>query len=223
MRSFRQFLESTGGLGRPFAGGTQYSGHFNLPDIRNIHKPGELPIQGVQSLQQATDLHLQNKRYGQYKDLYIMADTLEKFKALAENIMSAIDYRKTFGAPQRPSEANYMTAWYDPATHIIHGIKQNEVTGGTYPRIRNEEISRAQAPDMQILIADPRMPQGSGVLALNVETLRTKMKELGEQLHSLERTHQAWSHLAGVADRGIDAVTQQMLTPRANIQRFNHL
>lgn len=213
MRSFREFFNEAGRL--PFAGGTQYSGHFDLPDLKNLHHPDERPEGGWNSFKQIAQAGTQSYQM-QGSDTYIIRDTLEKFRALAENVMSAIKLRDSQQAighvPQfKHYQKNYEHAQYDATRNIIIGLTKNEIVGGDYPRLRNEEVDRGE--QLGVIFADTNTP---GYWSLSINVLRQRMEELGERLHNQERAYRLIHTGAGVADLGFDA----MLKPSANMPDF---
>ncbi len=189
MRSFREFFNESA-LKLPFAGGTPHTGHFDLPDLLNLHDPETRPEAGWGSIQQvgkaAVDAHRSS-----YSDTYIMRHTLVKCQALAENVMSAIQLRERqlasgYTPPVSGYQKNYEHAQFDQAHMLISGITKNEIIGGEYPRFRNEEMDRAE----QLSILYPQ-GQNSPYWILNINTLRHQMEVLKERLEAKEKTPEA--------------------------------
>lgn len=201
MRSFREFFNEAARL--PFAGGTQYSGHFDLPDLKNLHDPGERPEGGWSSFHQISRAATQARQmHG--SDAYILRDTLEKLRALAENVMASInleDRQKQLGHNQNNTgnQKNYENAEFDPRTMVISGLSRDEIIGGNYPRLRIEEMERGVT--MGILFEEiPRK-----VYSLNVNTLKSQMMKLRETLRSQESKYKFANWAGKMADTAFDA------------------
>jgi hypothetical protein len=193
MRSFREFFNEAARL--PFAGGTQYSGHFDLPDLKNLHDPGERPEGGWSSFHQisraATQAH---QMHG--SDAYILRDTLEKLRALAENVMASIK----LGHNQNNTgyQKNYDNASFDQRTMTITGLSKNEIIGGDYPRLRNEEMERGVQKGILF--------KGIGeVYSINIGKLRTEMANLRTVLRSQESKYKFANWAGKMADTAFDA------------------
>jgi hypothetical protein len=200
MRSFREFFNEAARL--PFAGGTQYSGHFDLPDLKNLHDPGERPEGGWGSFHQITRAATQaHQMHG--SDAYILRDTLEKFRALAENVMASIilkNRQKILGNIPHSTgyQKNYDNASFDPKTMIITGLSKNEIIGGEYPRLRNEEMERGV--NMGILF------EGVGeVYSIDVEKLREEMTQLRTVLRAQETKYKFANWAGKMADATFDS------------------
>ena len=210
MRSFREFFNEYAAR-LPFAGGTQHSGRFVLPDLKNIHNPGERPEGGWSSFQQiaraATQMH---QMHG--SDDYILSHTLEKLRALAENVISSInlEYRQSqLGHKQQNTgvQKNYENAKYDDTTKIISGLSRSEIVGGDYPRLRIEEMERG----VTLGILFEEIPEK--VYSINVEKLRLEMTKLRETLQSQGNKYK----FANWAGRMADKVSDASLKQTANI------
>jgi hypothetical protein len=204
MRSFREFFNEAARL--PFAGGTQYSGHFDLPDLKNLHEPGERPEGGWSSFHQvaraATQAH---QMHG--SDAYILRDTLEKFRALAENVMSSIilrDRQKQLGSTSLHTgyQKNYENAQFDPKTMIISGLSKEEIIGGEYPRLRNEEMERGATLGILFEVT-------SKIYSINIEKLRTEMASLRSILRSQETKYKVANWVGRATDNAFDAALKQ--------------
>lgn len=197
----------------PFAGGTQHTGYFNLPDLQNFYKPGTPPFGGYDSFSAMAQSKMQAHRYSD-ANLYIMRTTLEKFRALAENVYSAIQLRtqqQAYGTLVQPKsfQRNYEKASFDPNTQLIHGLPKQEIVGGDYPQLRNEELMRGQK--LGVLLPDPAAP--SQMWAINIAKLREEMAKLRQQLEGQEYQYKAIDHLAGKADQAFNASLQGNTVP----------
>lgn len=193
----------------PYAGGTRYSGYHNLPDLRNFYSPGEPPAGGFSNFQGAMQAAIDRQRYSG-SDLYIIRDTLEKFASLVQNVRSAIEYRNkyhlgAFGGPT--SQRSYPNADYDNTRDMIVGLSRDEIIGGEYPRIRNEELDRAEKQGIVVLD-----PTGKGEFAVNIGQLRQVMQDLQDELFNQERQFKSWDYLANKADQ----ITQYAMTRDPN-------
>lgn len=212
MRSFRKFLEEYGMRFNPsMAGGTQFSGNFDLPDLKNIHEPGEVPIGGFRNAAQATDAAIQRNKYYD-KDEFLMLGTLEKLKALAENVYAILNFRNQGDqAPQNVK--NYLKASYDHNTQTIHGLLEKEISGGEYPRLRNEEMQRGK--ELGIIFEEPNE---RGVYAISIQALRIQMQKYLKKSKWQHRAHRGAVGIAG----GADSIMDIMATP-GSLQRFHTL
>ncbi len=217
MRSFRQFFnEIAQGIQNPFAGGTQYSGYFDLPDLRNFVSPGERQPGGYQNFAQLTQAGVNQTHY-QDKDIYFIRETLEKIKALVENVYSAIELRSKQSQhgsmpASRAYEKDYVNAYYDANNQIMRGISKHEVIGGNYPRLRNEEMARAE--EIGVMFPDPSNP--AEFWAVSVPKLRQEMETLQQKLRGMARRGALYVHAAGKVDQAIDTSMQAR-----GVQRFH--
>lgn len=186
MRSFREFFNEAARL--PFAGGTQHTGHFDLPDLKNLQTPDERPHGGWSSLSQIARAGTQAHQM-HFSNAYIERDTLEKFRALAENVMSAIElkaFQATAGYTNNNTghQKNYDHAQFDQQTMTITGLTYEEIVGGDYPRLRHEEMKRGE--QLGILYPNRNNPK---FWTIDINKLRFQMEHMKEILHGLERKY----------------------------------
>lgn len=208
MRRFRDFFNEAARL--PFVAGTQHSGHFDLPDLRNLHDPTDRPEGGWTSFQQIARANTQSMQM-QSSDDYVLRNTLENVRALAENVMSAIILRRTSGTAIKANhlEKNYNNAQFDNTRMMLTGLTKNEIIGGDYPRLRNEDMLRAER--LRIIV-----PIGNGFWAIDIRQLRSEMEKLRERLRKQEGMYSLVHGAAGAADQAL----ARMLTPSGKIPDF---
>lgn len=211
MRRFRQFLSESETVfpeitqaNMPFSGSTRYSGHLQLPDLRNLHDPGHVPYSGYSNFGHLANTMIDKMKYGDV-DTYIFANILEKIAALAENLVSAI----VAGGDQPHNQGHltirYRTARYRPNEHLITGLPyRGIVANGGYPELRPQDVDVCL--DKKILIEDPYRPDPKDIaaagidpkerfLAIDIDMLRSTMTNIKNTLVPRERGSDAAKHL----------------------------
>jgi hypothetical protein len=193
MRSFREFLIEA--KLPPMPSG-QLSGHLGLPDLNKIKLPGQRPEGGYDSWAQMAQSSVEKQREG---DLYKKAKIFEKIRALAEMARSA-ELNRIAGKQHNPLhgtfyQSSYHTALYDKGQDAIFGLAEEEIIGGNYPRLNNQDMNIG----VQEGILVKNTSEDSWILYVGV--LRQKMMELKQALAERERGYEQKIHLAGQADK----------------------
>lgn len=229
MRSFRDFLAShpitleISSAPMSFSGSTRYPGHFNFPDLRNLHEPGHVPAGGYGNISQFVQSQKDKMQYSNV-DAYLRRNILEKMATLAEQAYSV--YQEIKSNPQGQEELTfrkYRLIDFKPQQGLITGFGYNGlINQGGYPEIRPQEID--YAIQMGVFIPDPNPPHPSKVkeagfaaserfYAMSINNLYKAMEDNRDELMSYERGFRSWDYLAGKGDEILGAASAGGMVP----------
>lgn len=188
MRSFIEFLESTAKPPRDKK--MQHPGQFELPDITDVESYGLPPLKGYDSYYSQVYDSIQKERYeGEYKEIWALAETLNKVKALAEQCYSAWILTKSpvKDPGMKHIQKAYPNAEYDEENEIIYNLTEAEIIGGDYPRLRIQDLQISVEKN----VIEEYNDYNTKRYKIKIKILRPLMFEIQEQLKEVKQKEEA--------------------------------
>jgi hypothetical protein len=208
---FRQFLAEYSFNTSDFGADARH-GYWGLPSLNTSGILAQrMPPGFFKNLSQMAG-HYQNlSKFGD--EDYIWQQALEKLSALAENAASGIINKKQALATDPAHKLNsYLYADFSPDGQSIVGLQERDIISGLYPRLRHEEMRRAQ--ELGIITSNTSMCPDC--YDLHVPVLKEQLLQMREKLADKEHGHASLQHLAGMGDQALQAAQQRTR------QRVNH-